>query len=120
MRRALIPLFYCRDPEKAIHYAAESSRTTHGAREAVDACRCFAGLIVGALLAADLAEDADTTGAIYGQIAGAYYGESGIPSSWVECLCMREVIRDLADRLYDRAARLYDRAASLVEGYQGD
>ncbi|WP_351090088.1 ADP-ribosylglycohydrolase family protein, partial [Shewanella sp. S1-49-MNA-CIBAN-0167] len=29
----------------------------------------------GALLAVNLGEDADTTGAIYGQLAGAYYGE---------------------------------------------
>ena len=186
MRLAPIPLFYCRDPERAIHDAAESSRTTHGAREAVDACRYFAGLLIGALqgrskeellaagysplpglwerqplapaiasiadgsfqereppairgggyvvhsleaalwafhrsedfmagalLAVNLGEDADTTGAIYGQIAGAYYGESGIPSSWVERLCMREVIRELADRLYERAA-------SLLEGSRAD
>ena len=33
----------------------------------------------GCLLAVNLGDDADTTGAVYGQIAGAYYGESGIP-----------------------------------------
>ncbi len=33
----------------------------------------------GALLAFNMGADADTTGAVYGQIAGAYYGEKGIP-----------------------------------------
>ena len=32
-----------------IHTGAESSRTTQGAQTAVDACRYFAGLLVGAL-----------------------------------------------------------------------
>ena len=34
----------------------------------------------GALLAANLGHDADTTGAVFGQIAGAHYGEEGDPS----------------------------------------
>jgi hypothetical protein len=49
MRLAPVPLFFAHDPQAAIAYAADSSRTTHGAREAVDACRYLAGLIVGAL-----------------------------------------------------------------------
>ena len=36
----------------------------------------------GVLLAVNLGEDADTTGAVYGQIAGAYYGDQGIPAEW--------------------------------------
>lgn len=36
----------------------------------------------GALAAANLGEDADTTAAIYGQLAGALYGESGIVAEW--------------------------------------
>lgn len=38
------------------------------------------------LLAANLGEDADTTGAIVGQLAGALYGEAGIPTAWRETL----------------------------------
>ena len=38
MRLAPVPLFFARDPQDAIAKAALSSRTTHGAREAVDAC----------------------------------------------------------------------------------
>ena len=36
----------------------------------------------GCLLVANLGHDADTTSAVYGQIAGAFYGESGIPEDW--------------------------------------
>jgi len=49
MRLAPVPLFFAQDPVQAIFYAGESSRTTHGAQECVDACRYFAGLIIGAL-----------------------------------------------------------------------
>lgn len=172
MRLAPVPMFYAASPETAIRMAAESSRTTHGARAAVDACRLYAGLIVGALqgaskeeflspayrptgqpwseaeldpgiwqvsqgsyktaqppaiagtgyvvksmeaalwafhqssdfregalLAANLGNDADTTAAIYGQLAGAYYGMSGIPEVWLIKLCMMTEIRTMADEL---------------------
>jgi ADP-ribosyl-[dinitrogen reductase] hydrolase len=47
----------------------------------------------------NLGDDADTTAAICGQIAGAYYGYSGIPEHWKERLAMINEIRILADRL---------------------
>lgn len=50
----------------------------------------------GALLAVNLGDDADTTGAVYGQIAGAYYGASGIPRRLIEKLAMRDEIERLA------------------------
>ena len=53
----------------------------------------------GALRAVNLGEDADTTGAIYGQIAGAVYGVEAIPTEWLEVLAMREKIENLADEL---------------------
>ena len=49
MRLAPVPLFYARRPRKAIERAAESSRTTHGAATAVDACRYLGALLVGAV-----------------------------------------------------------------------
>ncbi|MFH0823748.1 MAG: ADP-ribosylglycohydrolase family protein, partial [Pseudomonadota bacterium] len=55
----------------------------------------------GCLSAVNLGNDADTTGAVFGQIAGAFYGVSGIPRSWREKLAMRETISSFADRLYD-------------------
>jgi len=54
----------------------------------------------GALLAVNLGDDADTTGAVYGQLAGAYYGEDGIPKNWVSKLAQRELIIDLSDILF--------------------
>lgn len=57
----------------------------------------------GALAVVNLGEDADTTGAVFGQIAGAYYGDEGIPASWREKLAMRETIEALAEKLHAMA-----------------
>lgn len=57
----------------------------------------------GALLAVNLGDDADTTGAVYGQIAGAHYGASGIPVRWVKLLAMRDEIERLAHQLTELA-----------------
>ncbi len=173
MRLAPVPMAFANAPRAAFHYAADSSRTTHGATEAVDACRYFGGVLIGALrgesketllstryspvenywnthalspkiyavasgsfkekeppeikgsgyvvlaleaalwafhtsknfrdgclLAANLGDDADTTAAIYGQIAGAYYGASSIPQPWREKLYKGDLIEDYARRLY--------------------
>ena len=53
----------------------------------------------GALLAANLGDDADTTAAIYGQLAGAYHGADDIPAGWLDRLAMREFITEMADSL---------------------
>ena len=164
MRRAPVPLFYFPDLEKTIYFAGESSRTTHGTLECVEACQLFGEMLFRALSgmskddvlfgatvkiaspkiseiasgahrqksidrikgtgyvveslqaalwcffqtdsfdaailqAANLGDDADTTAAICGQIAGAYYGESGIPAKWLETLFLRAEMTDLADKL---------------------
>ncbi len=174
MRLAPVPMLYAADAALAIERAALSSRTTHGAPQAVDACRYYAGLLVGALngadkqkllapgycpvdglwersplddtisevaagsfarleppeiagppyvvktleaalwafnkshdfregalLAVNLGDDADTTGAVYGQIAGAHYGAEAIPSEWRSKLAMVDKITAMADALYD-------------------
>lgn len=49
MRLAPVALAFASDPKTAIEMAGQSSRTTHGAREAVDACRYLAGLLLGVL-----------------------------------------------------------------------
>jgi len=51
------------------------------------------------LAAANLGDDADTTAAVCGQIAGAHYGEPGIPAAWLEKLALRSTITRLADEL---------------------
>ena len=172
MRLAPVPLFFAGDPECAVRMASDSSRTTHGTATAVDACRYFAGLIIGAvhgapkdvllapcfspvpglwqrdplhpaiaeiaagsfrskhppairgtgyvvhsleaalwafasttdfrsgaLAAVNLGDDADTTAAIFGQIAGAYHGVDGIPPTWRTRVAMAEEITRMAERL---------------------
>ncbi|MFW6068330.1 MAG: ADP-ribosylglycohydrolase family protein [Chloroflexota bacterium] len=174
MRLAPVVLFYANTPQIAIERAADSSRTTHGAAAAVDACRYMAALILGALRgenkqtllandywpvedgsaeprlvseiaeiaegsfrrrqppqikgtgyvvrsleaalwafsnsddfrsgclqAANLGDDADTTAAIYGQLAGAYYGENAIPTAWRSKLSRYDDIVDVAESLYE-------------------
>jgi ADP-ribosyl-[dinitrogen reductase] hydrolase len=157
-------MFYFPDLQKAMYFAAQSSRTTHGATECLEACQLFAEMLFHAfsgkekeeilfqitfepsmpkiknissgsyckkqidqikgsgyvveslesalwcfyrtntfkaaiLEAANLGDDADTTAAICGQIAGAYYGESGIPQKWLERLFMCAEIGSLAGQL---------------------
>jgi ADP-ribosyl-[dinitrogen reductase] hydrolase len=57
------------------------------------------------LRAVNLGDDADTTGAVCGQIAGAFYGEQAIPEQWLTLLHQVDEIRDLADRLTTRSVR---------------
>jgi ADP-ribosylglycohydrolase len=60
----------------------------------------------GALLAVNLGDDADTTSAIYGQLAGAYYGEEEIPEEWRGKLIKKDLIVDFAVKLYSAAQRV--------------
>ena len=57
----------------------------------------------GALRAVNLGDDADTTGAVYGQLAGAVYGEEAIPADWRSRLALRATIERFADSLYELA-----------------
>ncbi len=52
------------------------------------------------LMAANLGDDADTTAAVCGQIAGAYYGVNGIRTSWLDLLHEKIFLLSLADQLY--------------------
>jgi ADP-ribosyl-[dinitrogen reductase] hydrolase len=169
MRLAPIPMFYSPDRDRVLHFSGESSRTTHGATECIDASRLFGDMLFRALsgaskteilfgndpgivvspsiqaiangayrnkpindirgtgyvvesleaalwcfwttetyeqavlAATNLGDDTDTTSAICGQVAGAYYGESAIPSHWLRQLTMRNEITELADQLYAAA-----------------
>jgi ADP-ribosylglycohydrolase len=63
----------------------------------------------GCLLAVNLGDDADTTGAVYGQLAGAYYTEDGIPAEWRRKLALAELVGSFADNLHEnKVARLPD------------
>ncbi len=165
MRLAPVPMFYAPDADVAIRFSGESSRTTHGCAECIDACRYLGLVLVRALggaskhdvlsncdpelvrsvaikqiaggsyrgktqddilgsgyvvrsleaalwcfdvtdsfeeavlKAVNLGDDADTTAAVCGQVAGAFYGESGIPDRWLRRLAMIDELRDMSDRL---------------------
>jgi len=53
----------------------------------------------GLLKVVNLGEDADTTGAVYGQLAGALYGVKEISSDWISKLPMRGLIADFAQNM---------------------
>jgi ADP-ribosyl-[dinitrogen reductase] hydrolase len=50
-------------------------------------------------MAVNLGDDADTTGAIYGRLAGAFYGERGIPLLWRDQIVNKDTILEKAGRL---------------------
>ena len=70
----------------------------------------------GLLLAVNLGDDADTTGAVYGQLAGAFYGFENIPAEWKEKISKHDVIRNLAQKLYDQpySVRLWKKEHEIV------
>jgi hypothetical protein len=78
----------------APHYVAESLQA---AVWAVSRTTDFRSAI---LLAANLGDDADTTAAIAGQLAGAVYGLSGIPGEWLDALAWRERLEQTASALF--------------------
>ena len=53
--------------------------------------------------AANLGDDADTTAAIVGQLAGAYYGVEGIPHAWRSRVHQGDHLLEVADRLFTLA-----------------
>ncbi len=66
----------------------------------VDTAGCRSGPIVTAV---NLGDDADTTGAVFGQIAGATYREDGIPEEWRVKLALHDLISGFADQLIELA-----------------
>ena len=90
-------------------YLAKAREQVTGSGYCVDSLEaslwCFAtthSYEAAVLAAANLGDDADTTAAIVGQIAGAHYGIDAIPARWRERLAMRDEIDDLARALFAR------------------
>ncbi|MBL8019901.1 MAG: ADP-ribosylglycohydrolase family protein [Leptospirales bacterium] len=50
------------------------------------------------LAAVNLGDDTDTTGAVAGAMAGAFYTTSTIPQRWIDQLAQMQMIRSLAER----------------------
>lgn len=87
-------------------YAQKSQEEIRGSGYVVESLEaalwCFArtdSFREAVLMAANLGDDADTTAAVCGQIAGAFYGEAGIPADWLAKLTRADEIRSLADDL---------------------
>lgn len=59
----------------------------------------FDNFIDGLMYVISLGEDTDTVGAVYGQIAGAYYGLSQIPNYYKQNLMNYNLIFDIANKL---------------------
>lgn len=51
------------------------------------------------LAAVNLGDDADTTGAVCGQLAGAYFGTDGMPPEWLARLAKRDWIEQASAKL---------------------
>ena len=52
------------------------------------------------LMAANLRDDADTTAAITGQLAGALYGNEAIPARWRNLIAKSRELHSVAERLF--------------------
>ena len=55
----------------------------------------------GMINAVNYGGDSDTIGAVYGQIAGAYYGYDSIPQKWIDKLKNRKLINEVFNNLID-------------------
>lgn len=53
----------------------------------------------GLIAAVNLGGDADSIGAVFGQIAGAYYGVNAIPERWVSAVKDRQKVNELIESL---------------------
>ena len=84
-------------PRAAIEGSGHVVRSLQAAVWAVARSTDFRSAV---LLAANLGDDADTTAAIAGQLAGAVYGASGIPDEWLAALAWRGRLEDTAMRLF--------------------
>ena len=60
----------------------------------------------GMIAAVNLGGDADTIGAVYGQIAGAYYGFDAIPERWISAVKDHESVDSLIDDFLETAMNL--------------
>ena len=89
-------------PESDIRGSGYVVQSLEAALWAFSRTESFADAI---LAAANLGDDADTTAAVCGQVAGAFYGEPGIPPRWLELCARRSEIAALADELGATAAK---------------
>jgi len=53
----------------------------------------------GAIRAVNLGHDADTVGAVYGGLSGAYYGFDAIPTRWMEAMRNKDLLQRVSEGL---------------------
>jgi len=82
----------------SIHSTGFVVHTLEAAMWAVDTTSSFAAAL---LKAVNLGDDADSVGAVAGQLAGARYGLTGIPQNWLDVLIHRERIEAIGQQLFD-------------------
>ena len=82
----------------SIHSTGFVVHTLEAAMWAVDTTSSFAAAL---LKAVNLGDDADSVGAVAGQLAGARYGLTGIPQNWLDVLLHRERIEAIGHQLFD-------------------
>jgi len=87
--------FRCSEPPE-IKAQGTAVKTLEAALWAFAKCSSFEE---GCILAVNLGDDSDTVGAVYGQLAGAYYGVEEIPTEWIEGLSSKSLIESAAERL---------------------
>jgi len=91
--RGLLEDYRAYPPEPSL----DAALCTHCAVRVFMEASSFREAVVAAV---NLGGDADTVGAIVGGLAGARFGFQAIPASWLEVLCDREELLDLARRLW--------------------
>lgn len=84
------------DPKRPPGAVESTGYVLHTLDAAIWAVRSTADFRSAVLAAANLGGDADTTAAVAGQLAGAFYGASAIPVEWLEKLAWRQRIEDSA------------------------
>jgi len=68
----------------------------------------------GVLAAVNLGDDTDTTAAIYGQLAGAYYGYTKLPEKWVKHVYARNFITCLSKWIVYEGERWFPKGSSTL------
>jgi ADP-ribosyl-[dinitrogen reductase] hydrolase len=99
--RAVVAGTWAGKPRAAISSDGYVIHTLEAALWAVAQTDDFESAVI---LAVNLGNDADTVGAVTGQLAGAIYGMSGIPDRWLAPLAWRAKFVGIADALLTRSA----------------
>lgn len=96
----------CRKPEVNLESVTNSGHAPKSLEAAFHHFASTSSFKEAILQAVNYGDDADTVGAITGQLAGAYYGLSAIPEEWVSGLHEHNRILDTAEKLYKLSNQL--------------